>query len=256
VPIPPPPNPSNSLTVTAEQLISAALQELGTVAPGEPLGMEDAPWVLQKLQRVIDTFNARRPMIYANTFTSFPITVNVPQTIGPTGIWQVNQRPVEIPSIGLQLANTTPNTVEIKLNKRDKDWWANQRVKTLTSAIPTDYYYEQDWPNGTVYLWPVPNAQNNCLVQQRTILAEITFYEQEFSLPPGYWDAVVYCLAVACGPSYGVPVSQDLRSLMTAALKAVQANNNPSPTGDTGDIGMPGIGVGGNFNYYSGGPNQ
>lgn len=242
----------NSITVTALSLITAAMQEIGALAAGEGPSSDDYAWVLQKLQRVIDTFNAKRPMVYANTFSTFTLVANLaPHTIGPTGTFAVPQRPIEIPSIGLILVDTSPTTVEIPLTPRDKEWWANQRVKNLKSTIPTDYYYEPDWPNGSLYFWPVPSSVNNVLLQMRTVLTEITTGNQSFSMPPAYWDAVVYSLAVAISPSFERPVSPDLRGLMMEAIRAVQGNNIKSPRGDTADAGMPGT-SGGLFNYYSG----
>ena len=245
----------NSITVTALALINAAAQEIGTLAQGESLSADDQAWVLQKLQRVIDTFNAKRVMVYANTFNSFALVPNlIPHTIGPTGTFAVSQRPVEIPSIGLQLVNTTPNTVEIPLTPRDRDWWANQRVKNVTSTVPTDYYYEPDWPNGSIYFWPVPNQANNVLIQQRSVITEIKTAADTFTMPPAYWDAIVYGLAIALGPSFERQISPDLRGLYAEALRAVQGNNIFSPNTDTGDAGMPGVGRRGGFNYVSAQP--
>ena len=245
----------NSITVTAEQLIGAALQEIGALAPGEPVSNDDNPWVLQKLQRIIDTYNAKRTMVYANIFSTFTIVANLaPHTIGPTGTFVINQRPVEIPSIGLILNNTSPDQVEIPLTPRDKDWWANQRVKNVTSTIPTDFYYEPTWPLGSIFFWPVPNQVNNVLIQSRTVITEVTNYAQSFTMPPGYWDLIVYALAVSLGPSYERPISPDLRGLLLEAVRAVQSNNIKSPTSDTGDAGMPGVGTRGGFNYVSAQP--
>lgn len=250
------PTAPNSVTVTALSLINAAAQEIGALAAGEQLSNDDQAWVLQKLQRVIDTFNAKRTMVYANVFKSFTITPNInPQTIGPTGNFALNQRPVEIPTIGLQLTNTTPDVVEIPLTSRDKDWWASQRVKNVTSTIPTDFYYEPDWPNGSIYLWPVPNAVNGLLIQMRTVIAEIATVAQTFSMPPAYWDLIIYTLAIAICPSFERSASPELVALQKDSLRAVQNNNIQSPKGDTGDAGMPGIGSrGSGFNYVSAQP--
>lgn len=245
--------PANSITVTALSIITAAMQELGILAGGEAASLDDAAWVLQKLQRLIDTYNAVRTMVYANTFSSFALVSGLtPHTIGPTGTFVVNQRPVEIPSIGLQLVNTNPTTVEIPLAPRDKEWWANQRVKNLTSPIPTDFYYEPDWPNGSIFFWPVPDAVNNVLLQMRTVFSEMTAYNSSFSMPPGYWNLTVYELAIEIAPSFERQVGPDLEKRYQRALKAVGGNNIKSPRGDTADAGMPGTGEAGGFDYYSG----
>ncbi|HVH87683.1 MAG TPA: hypothetical protein VM912_13230, partial [Terriglobales bacterium] len=198
----------NSITVTAEALISAALQEIGALAPGEAVSNDDNPWVLQKLQRLIDTYNAQRQMVFASQFVSFALVANLnPHTIGPTiagapvPTFSVSQRPVEIPTIGLQLVNSAPNT-EMPLYRMNKDEWAAERVKQLTSNLPTKYYYEPDWPLGSIFFWPIPTAVNNVLIQSRQIIVEPTAYNTNFTMPPGYWNLVCYELAIELAPSY------------------------------------------------------
>jgi hypothetical protein len=249
------PVPPNSITVTALSIITAAMQEIGALAAGESPSNDDQAWCMQKLQRVIDTFNAKRTMVYANIFSTFTLQASLtPHTIGPTGTFAVAQRPVEIPTIGLILVNTNPATVEIPLTRRDKDWWADVRVKNLTSSIPTDYYYEPDWPNGSIYFWPVPNAVNNVLLQLRGLYQQLTQPAQTFTMPPAYWDVLIYTLAEAICPSFEREPSPTLLGLKMTALRALEGNNIKSPRGDTGDAGMPGVRSIGEFNYYSGEP--
>jgi hypothetical protein len=231
------------------------LQELGVLAGGEQASTDDAAWVLQKLQRLFDRWNAKRVMVYANTFTSFALpTSTMPVTIGPTGLLVVSQRPVEIPSIGLVLNSSAPSEVEIFLNARDKDWWAQQNVKNLLSDLPTDYYYEPDWPNGSIYFWPVPTQANNVLIQQRGVIAQITSYEQSFTMPPGYWDATVYELALSLAPSFSRQPNPLLVQYRDKALRELQANNIASPVGIPSDPSMPGTRRVGGFNYVTAQP--
>lgn len=252
---PPPPDSLNSISVSALELIAAALQEIGALAPGEEPSPGDGGWVLRKLQRLIDRYNARQPMIYNVSFTKYTLQANhSPHTIGPDADFDCIQRPVDIPSVGLLLTNSNP-PVEILLNPRDEAWWAAQSVKNLTSTIPTDYYYSPDWPVGQIFFWPIATQVNDVLIQARTILKEITNYNQKFSLPPGYWDAIVYPLAVSLCPSYERAASRELLLLETKAIKAIQTNNIASPRGTTADAGMPGTRTHGDFNYYTGRPN-
>lgn len=248
--------PANSITVTALSLINGAAQEIGALASGESLPADDQAWVLLKLQRLIDTYNAKRTMIFNVGFTQFTLLANhSPHLIGPTGDFAVNQRPVEIPSIGLQLLSSTP-LVEFPLTMRDQDWWANQAVKNLTSTLPTDFYYSADWPNGSIYFWPIPTQVNKVLIQSRTVISEVATYASSFSMPPGYWNLIIYELAIEIAPSFVRPVGPDLRERYQRALNAVTTNNISSPRGSTLDAGMPGGNRGGGFNYYTGGPSK
>jgi hypothetical protein len=365
---------ANSITVTSLDIVKAAMQEIGALSPGEAPSNEDQAWVLQKLQRLIDRYNARLPMIYNVNFTKFTLPNGVnPITIGPGGIFDVNQRPQNIASIGLLLAGTPG--VELPLTERDQDWWANNRIKGLTSTLPTDYYYSPDWPMGNIFFWPVPVASSlpseditqevpggvidgtntvftltqpptgvvwifvngiyqtrgldytllgNVItfvvaptgtmtaayvigndagamlgpsetpagivngvntqftlssvpagaifvfvngvyqtinfdytlngstitftlaptgiitvnyvpgshqvnVQTRQILGEFATYAGAFSMPPAYWDAIVYELAISIGPSFEREASSTLIGLWKASIKAIQVNNISSP---------------------------
>jgi hypothetical protein len=221
----------NSIVVTAQKIITAALQEIGQVGAGEGVPADQETDVLQKLQRVIDSFNARRPMVYNVNFSRFPLVLNkLPVTIGPGADFDVNQRPETIESISLILINSTSGgEVEIPLNKRDQDWWAQQAIKNLPSTLPTDFYYSPDWPNGGIYFWPVPQQANDVRIQMPLVLTEYTSPAQQFSMPPGYWDAIVYSLAESMCPMFQVPASADLLRLKNMAIKAIQVNNISSP---------------------------
>lgn len=224
--------PANSITVKVLDIINASVKEIGALAVGESLPIEQSADVLQKLQRVVDYFNARGPMVYNTNFQRFTIPVNqLPITIGPGAMLNVTQRPVDIDSISLILITASPENgeVEIPINKRDQDWWAQQSIKNLSSTLPTDFYYSPDWPNGGIYLWPVPSAINDIRIQSRLILGEYTTYNANFTMPPGYWDAIVYSLAESICPMFERPVSPDLLRLKMAAIKAIQSLNIQSP---------------------------
>ena len=226
------PTPANSITVTAQSVIVAALQEIEALSPGEQPSIEDSAWVLQKLQRLIDEYNAREPMVYSVNFQVFTLPIDTqPITIGPGAAFDINQRPVSIESASLILNNGTPgsNDVEVPLNIRDADWWAGQAIKGLQSTLPTDLYYNPAWPDGQIYLWPVPTAVNQLRLQLRGVLGQITSYSQSFSMPPAYWNAILYRLAVSLCPSFGKQAGPDLLREEARALKAVEGNNISSP---------------------------
>jgi hypothetical protein len=223
---------ANSITVPALDLIKGAMMEIGALAQGETPSTDDQAWVLQKIQRLVDQYNARKPMVYNVNFTVFtlnpPTTPLDPTTIGPGGDFDVSQRPVTIESIGLILDDSNPG-VELPLNPRDDAWWANNRIKGLTSTLPTDYYYSPDWPLGKIFFWPVPTASHRVRLQTRQVIAEITAYNQAFTMPPAYWDLIIYDLATSIGPSFGREPSSTMIALRQKALKAVQINNIESP---------------------------
>lgn len=249
---------SNSITVSALDVISDAMKELGVLAANEFPQASEAQWGLTKLQRIIDRYNARLPMIYNVNFTLFTLPAgNNPFFIGPGAPMDANQRPVSIPSIGLILAGTPG--VEIPLTPRDDQWWANNRIKNLTSTIPTDYYYSPDWEIqtdgsawGKLYFWPEPTASHQISLESRQVLTEFQAITDDFTMPPGYWDLIVYELAISLAPSYGKTPDQILLAGRQAALKAVQVNNITSPRLASDSPSGSGGGSRPDFNFLSG----
>lgn len=247
---------ANSITVTAQSLITAAMQEIGALAAGEQASTDDAAWVLQKLQRLLDRYNAQMAMVYSVDFVVFTLNPGPgPVTIGPGATFDVNQRPVSIESASL-IMNTgapTTNQVEILLNMRDDMWWSQQTIKGLSSTLPTDLYYSPNWPNGNLYFWPAPTATNQVRLEMRLVLGQITSYAARFSMPPAYWDLVINELAIQIAPSFEKPVSPDLRSNFMKAQKVVESVNIKSPRmgSDAPSTGRAGSGKP-DFNFLSG----
>lgn len=222
---------ANSITVKSLDIIKGAMFELGSLAAGETPNLDDQAWVLQKLQRLIDRYNAREPMIYNVNFSRFTLPIGVsPVTIGPGANFDISQRPVKIYSASLILVTgNAQNEIDIPMNLRDDDWWANQAIKGLESTLPTDLYYSPSWPNGQLYFWPIPTAVNDVRLETRQILTEVRTYNADFSMPPAYWDLMVYELAISLAPGFEKEPSPTLLALWKQALKAVQVNNISSP---------------------------
>jgi hypothetical protein len=98
----------------------------------------------------------------------------------------------------------------------------------------------------------VPTAVNQVNVQSRLVLGEITSYVQTFSMPPAYWDAIVYELAISLGPSFEREASTTLIGLWKAAIKAVQVNNIQSPRLASDSPSQPMGGGRPDFNFLDG----
>ena len=210
-------------------------------------------------------FNVTNQPVVAATATSFQISItsgNVSQAndsgqvvlaTSPFATFatpNLGQRPQRIESATLILTNQTPNT-EVPINIRDENWWMNQRVKGLESTIPIDLYYDPNFPNGSLYFWPVPDYAYGVRLKLWGTIPQFPSTTYNFSLPPGYQKAIKLSLARDIAGSFGAIWTAQQESNWQRAIKAIEANNDQSPRGRTGDAGMPGIGTRGGFNYVS-----
>jgi hypothetical protein len=163
-------------------------------------------------------------------------------------------RPQRIDQANLILTDNSPYT-ELPLNIRDDEWWMDNRVKSLQSNVPTDLHYDANFPNGSLYFWPVPATSYQVRLKLWGVIPQFPSFTYTFSLPPGYQKAVKLSLARDLVGSFQGTWGQTQESSWTRAMKAVETNNIQSPRGNTINAGMPGGLRGGDFNYVSGAPN-
>ncbi len=248
----------SSVTARAADIIQSAAYEIGAFSPGEAVLAAEALWALEVLQRIIDQWNARRAMIFAVGFTLYNLTANKgPHTIGPTGDFNTgpaaNYRPVRIGSCSFVLNPGTTNPVDLPVQMRDKDWWAANPLKSLTSSIITDCYYEPASPNGNLNFFPICNTNGVVRLEQWSSLAQALTLQTALGLVQGYWEALVTTLALALCPSFEKQPSPVLAARQATAMKAIFENNDPAPRIDTAS-GMPGTAGTGrpDFNFLTG----
>lgn len=240
------------MSVLVTDLIANTMKEIGALAPGEPPTSDEQTDILGKLNRLLDRWNTQRLYTFNVNFVNYTLTANLsPHTIGPTGTFTVSVRPVEIKAAAIILNNVTPN-VTSPVTLRDDDWWANQRVKSLAASLPTDLYYSPDFPNGSLFLWPVPSTAYGLELETRTILASVVIGDT-ITLPPGYEDAITLSLAEDICPMFEKSPNPVLLSAAMRARSAIKATNSFSPRISTVEAGMPrGGGVQSDWNYRTG----
>ena len=239
--------------VAASQIIIDAMTDIRIAHAGDVLAPETLEFGRSKLSRLMDRWCADPRTHYAVGFPNFvPIPNHQPHTIGPQAAdWNVTQRPATIKSANLIWNAVTP-TVRIPLRIRDGDWWSKQRVQGLATSVPTDLYYSADWPNGSVYLWPIPTMSYPIELEMDTLFADLKTTDL-FWLPFGYRDAITGQLAMSCAPGMGQPVSADLEKQTQKALDIIYNVNDRAPNQVTRDAGMPSGGRHrGRYNYMTG----
>lgn len=236
--------------MTFRDLITNALTEIN-VSQGQTPQAQDLAWGLSKLNDQWDEWAARAIYVYNYQFVVSTLVPGLnPHLIGPTGTptFILPRRPTKIESCSLIFQSAVQS--DLPMNIRDDDWWANQRVKNLTTSVPTDLYYSQDNPNGSLFFWPIPNTAMQVRLEYGFPLSQVGLDDQ-VSLPQGYRKAVTLTLAESLCASFNKTPSQLLIRDAMMARKAVQGNNEGSPRSSTIDSGMPGKRTGG-FNYVDG----
>lgn len=263
VPVPP------AAGATVLDVCTNALFEINAFAPGEAVPAADANFVASKLYQVCDSWSAQPIYIFASQLIDadpqgnpFLFTPGLAlHTIGPAGTITPNfvlpvERPVRIVSANVIQQNVSP-VVRFPMMKRDKDWWAKQRVQTIQTTLPTDFYYRPDWPLGALFFWPVPNFAYQVEFEIETVIALTdangVSLVTAFAMPPGYMLALTLTLAEAICNAYEKSPSPSLVNNALRARQAIIGNNTAPPRINLDDFGAPSTQKPrASFNYHTG----
>lgn len=202
--------------MTARQMITFALQEIGAIAAGETPSAADAVASLVRLNGMLDGWQAERLAASVLTRSVFAMTASVGSyTIGvstntPAPDWAISVRPTFIQRASLLDSAGYETLLEVLTEDR----WAALSYKAQTSTEPSALYYEPTVPNGTIRLWPVPTDATGSIVLYVPVpLASGLLLDTDVVLPPAYDEAIRYNLAVRLAPMFGRPLDQTVTSL-------------------------------------------
>lgn len=221
--------------MTTLDIITNAYLEIGVGAIGESLSSEQSSFGLSKINRLFDNWNADGDYIYASTLFQGTLQTNHnPHTIGlstnnPTPDFSVAVgRPVRIADANLVLTDQTPNIFR-PMKIVDDAWWMQNPTPTLTTSVPYYLYPNFSWPNGQIYLWPVPTVAYDIRLLIDTAIASLALGDT-FTMPPGYEDAVTLSLAESMAPALGVAINPELALAASAARTRIKSINSDTPT--------------------------
>lgn len=206
---------------TALDIIKAAMRHIGAIATGETPSAAEATDGLASLNDVIETWNTDGLLVYESAVQSFTTTpAQAAYTIGPSGQF-VTARPVEIEGVYASYLG-----VDYRVAEWTYDQYQSATIKATGALYPTRYAYINDFPNGRLFLWPVPSVAITLNISVQTQLAYPANLATVLSLPPAYARALQWELAAEMAPSYGYQFSQDQKDLLRSSKAAVKKSNH------------------------------
>lgn len=221
---------------TVQQIITDALTEIGVIAANESPTASDTQLCLRYFQRQIDSWAADQLTLsrQSRTSISWPSSTSS-QTIGSALADITAQRPMWINTLNYVVPNTSP-AVEVPIGPMDRDSYAAESIKALTSQYPLAYFYQTEIDSllGTITLWPVPD-QSLTLYLYAPVAVTVPVTIADILLgPAGYQDAFVYQLALRLLSPFGrspeaVPMLPGMAAEAFAKMK--RPNNQPGLLG-------------------------
>lgn len=221
-----------------DQLITQAFRIAGVLeAPGRSFGANTSATNegFSILNTLLDEWATQRLLVYR--VQRFVGNVNVNQQsyqigMAPGADYQT-PRPVRIEFAGLIQNNLdTSVPAELPLAILTPLDWASIAVKNITGSTPQKLYYEPTLPNGTIWLWPIPQVANQIALMLWQQLGSFTTVNDAVELPQGYLKALQYNLAleIAARPWHPpvIPMSPMAIDIAHKSKAWVKAMNRPT----------------------------
>ena len=221
---------------TANDLVRAAMRLIQVSAVDTDLTAAELKDGIESLNRMIDSWSLEELMLYQVIREQFPLVSGQnPYSIGYGGDWDTS-RPTKIVGAYLTLNNGSI-PVDYPMIVLNYDDYNAIRLKTLSTNFPGYLYYQPSFPIAEAYIYPIfspndPSTQGPAYVTITSwkpfdMVVDPTAY---ISLPPGYWEAIVFNLATRIAEEYQFDMRPSTIQLAQQALKKIKRMNQRTPT--------------------------
>lgn len=214
---------------TGITILDAALQSLQVIIEGATSNTNQRAVGLARLNALLENLNTKRQMVYHILQEDFTWSGGaVSKTIGPTATTPdfITVRPMRIEyAVHRDSANQdTPLAVT-----EDRTVYERIMDKTLSVEPPSMLFYDQTWPKGTLYIWPIPPSSWTLRLSTWKQLSALATIGDTVDLPPGYQAYLEWNLAKWLWPTYPTDKVLQLINEMARQTEADLKRFNLSP---------------------------
>lgn len=205
---------------TVNDILKRAQRLIGVSSIGESLSADEAADGLTALNSMLASWANEKLMLFK--FETIGTTQTAQSfTIGATGD-VVTTRPLEIVSAYRRQGN-----IDVPVMVGNRIDYEDTVLKSQAGPVQM-VYYKPTFPNGTVFVWPVPVGETLFLTLQQPLTA-FTTVTDVISLPPGYDEAITFNLAVLLAPEYETEAPPSVMRRAMASKKILKSVNNEIP---------------------------
>jgi hypothetical protein len=214
------------ITTTGRDLVTSTLRLIGVLASEETPSAADVRDCLFTANALIDGWGLQPlTMTTRARYVLDLVADQADYTVGLAGELPIAP-PVRFAQINLiQATNTPPN--EIPLQPLTYDAYQALLIKTLTSPLPTQWYFDRTTAAmATLSLWPTPTDSDLELALYTNVpTSQFDDADTVVELPWGYFKALRYTLALELAPEYGVTPRPDVTAIASDSLSRLKASN-------------------------------
>lgn len=192
--------------MTVLDVITRAMQLIGTLSVGETPSADDAAVGLANLNELLDGWNTELLNLYTTTvFSGNLINAQQSYAMGPSAADFNTTTPIMIKTAHVIIPTSTARVPVSILSAVE---WADLTEKGLTGFLPDKLYCDYAFPIANLNVHPIPNQTIALELYLWSILAQFVAVTDSVSFRPGYLEALQYNLAVKLGPQFGYQPDQ------------------------------------------------
>lgn len=217
---------SSGVTAYTTDLINRALRASHILAAGEQPNGNDTQDALTIANGMLDQWNAQSLMIF-NVARNLYNLNGGQQTyqLGPGAADFNTTRPSRIQQFSVIQTNNPLQPLELPLVDLTTASWAQVPVKAIQASLPSLIYDDNQYPYRNLNLWPIPNVSGLQLaIYAWTPLAQLSLATQ-LSFPPGYYECLVYNLAVRLALEWPGELTPQLEQAAQMSMSIVKNQN-------------------------------
>lgn len=208
------------MTYTASDIVHGALHVIASISPGEAISGGETDNALTVLNGMLAAWSAESLMPPFRTLENFPlVNGQASYTIGS----------------GADFDTVRPDTVtyafrrnsagqDFPLTPRTKEEYNAVQLKSL-GELPQWYYYDCQYPNGVIYVYPVESQADTLYLESLKPLNRFANLQASLDMPGEYFECMKYQLARRLAPEYGFPITPDMMTLMNDAYTRIKNKN-------------------------------
>jgi hypothetical protein len=222
---------------TWSQIIALCLRDAGVAGMGQTPNGQMMADAVARANFMIDEWREDEFVIYRLDDLSFVMTGAQSYTVGPGANFNIAVRPELIDAAYLRQTSLGGQNVDYPLEVlNSRVDYSRIALKSLTGAPSDLIWYDNAYPVGTVYPWPVPGStvtyELHLLI--RALLDRIDDITATILLPPRYSNVIYWNLCMNFREAFGLPARPLTVKRAGATLRSIRRKNAHIPT-----LGMP-----------------
>lgn len=198
--------------MTPQDLVDAALRDIGVLASGESPSTDESNDVFAELNKLLESWSTEGVICYQKKHNTFATTAGTSAyTLGPSGDWATTNSQVAVEGAESVSGNFRQGMRVVNFSDFGKLALPDPTGPRV--ALPELMGVDAGWPLINCRLYKTPDGSGSIVVHSFEVLAAFGALDDSLDLPPGYARALQKNLALDVADQFGRTPTQSLLTL-------------------------------------------